>query len=184
MKIIACQCILLFCFLPDQRSLLAQQVAIVDLDSIYWILWKPSEKITTREQYQIRLLEYQQSLDTISAQFYQLHEQLIHDPNKEKDSPNPMADTAKRRSYEEVNAQLLKKFEALRQQQKAVILQELIQANRKQYQLLIEKSSILYLAKEEFSLESTPLRFSERMINMIAKKQLEKLVPSQRLVPK
>ncbi|MBX2877184.1 MAG: hypothetical protein KTR30_34005 [Saprospiraceae bacterium] len=184
MKIIALHCMLLFCFLPNQRPLLAQQVAIVDLDSIYWVLWKPSEQITTREQYEIRLQAYQHKLDTISAQFHQLYEQLINDPNKEKDSPNPMADTAKRRSYEQVNAQLLKKFEALRQQQKAVILQELIQANRKQYQLLIEKSSILYLAEEEFSLESAPLNFSERIIKMVKVEQLEQLVPGQKLVYK
>lgn len=159
-------------------------MAIVDLDAIYWMLWEPADQIKTKEQYEIKFQEYQRELDTISSQFHQLYKQLINVPKKEKNGTNLMVAGAKRRSYEQLNDQLTKKFEAFRQQQKAVLLQELTQANREQYKLVIEKSSLLYLAKDEFSVESAPLQFSKRMITLVTEEQLEKLVPCQKLVPK
>ncbi len=184
MKIPALCWLLIFCFYPNHRALQAQQVAIVDLDFIYWILWEPADQIKTQEQYEIRFQEYQRELDTISSQFHQLYKQLINVPKKEKNGTNLMVAGAKRRSYEQLNDQLAKKFEVLRQQQKAVLLQELIQANQEQYKLVIEQSSILYLAKDEFSVTSVPLQFSKRMINLATEDQLEKLVPCQKLVQK
>lgn len=184
MKILALCCLLICCFYPNHCTLQAQQVAIVDLDSICWMLWEPAEQMKTQEQYRTRRQANQNQLDTISAEFHKLYDQLINDPKNEQNGTNPIIAGAKRRSHEQLNDQLAKKFEALRQQQKAVLLQELTQANREQYKLVVEKSSLLYLAEDEFSGGSAPLQFSKRMIALMTEEQLEKLVPCQKLVPK
>lgn len=183
MKIRPLYCLLLFSCWSSHASISAQEVAIVDLDSIYWILWEPAEQIRTREQYEIRLQAYQNELDTISSRFQQLYEQLINAPSRKKGGPHLTA-AAWPSTNKQVTVQLVKKIEELRQQQKAVLLQELTQANREQYKLVVEKSSILYLAEDEFSVGSAPLQFSKRMIALMTEEQLEKLVPCQKLRPK